>query len=110
MVTNATVHTVMYSYYFLRSVGVGVRPKWKRFVTKCQILQFLFGFVVGIWILYENFGGSVGGCSGMKSCCFNFVFNVSLMALFIDFYLKTYGAATNYKKLDDLQVLKNKTL
>ncbi|XP_022155013.1 elongation of fatty acids protein 3-like [Momordica charantia] len=93
LVTNATVHVVMYGYYFLCSVGV--RPTWKRLVTDCQILQFVFSFVASGWMLYEHFGGSAAGCSGIWGWCFNAVFNASLLALFLNFHFKSYAANAN---------------
>lgn len=100
LVTNAIVHIVMYAYYFLCSIGI--KPKWKKFVTNCQISQFVVAFVVSSWMLYEHFGTSLslGGCSGMKGWCFTIVFNASLLALFIDFHSKTYvrhANTNNYK-------------
>jgi hypothetical protein len=83
----------MYSYYFLTAVGI--RPPWKRAVTDCQIVQFVFSFGVSGVMLYYHFG-SGGGCSGMKAWCFNAVFNASLLALFLNFHLKSY--ASNSKK------------
>ncbi|KAL4013618.1 hypothetical protein IC575_025790 [Cucumis melo] len=92
VVTNSTVHTIMYAYYFLCSIGI--KPKWKKFVTNCQILQLVFGFVVSGWMLYEHFIGgsslSLGGCSGIRGWYFNIVFNASLLALFMDFHSKSY--------------------
>lgn len=94
LLTNAAVHVLMYGYYFLCTFGI--RPSWKRLVTDCQILQFIFSFVISGQMLYEHFGGSGGGCSGIRGWCFNAVFNASLLALFINFHLKSYAA--NRKK------------
>ncbi|KAL4302420.1 hypothetical protein GQ457_10G023290 [Hibiscus cannabinus] len=88
LVTNATVHVVMYLYYLL--CAVGIRPKWKRLVTNCQIVQFVFSFLVSVLMLYYHFTGS--GCSGIWGWCFNAVFNASLLALFLDFHGKSYAA------------------
>ncbi|OMO92100.1 GNS1/SUR4 membrane protein [Corchorus olitorius] len=87
LVTNATVHVVMYFYYLL--CAMGMRPKWKRLVTDCQIVQFVFSFAVSVLMLYYHFTGS--GCSGIWGWCFNAVFNASLLALFVDFHGKSYA-------------------
>ncbi|MQM03832.1 hypothetical protein Taro_036625 [Colocasia esculenta] len=42
LVTNATVHVVMYGYYLCSSLGRRWPPRWKRAVTSCQIVQFYF--------------------------------------------------------------------
>ncbi|XP_038888900.1 elongation of fatty acids protein 3-like [Benincasa hispida] len=98
IVVNAIVHIIMYGYYFLCSIGI--KPKWKKLVTNCQILQFVFALVVSGWMLYEHFGrsSSLGGCSGMKSWCFSIVFVASLLALFIDFHSKSYVMHANTNK------------
>lgn len=86
LVTNATVHTVMYSYYL--ACAAGMRPPWKRAVTDFQIGQFLFSLLVSGGMLYLHF--TRGGCSGIYGWCFNAVFNVSLLYLFLDFHNKNY--------------------
>eukprot|EP00262_Sarcandra_glabra_P008646 TRINITY_DN22248_c0_g1_i1.p1 TRINITY_DN22248_c0_g1~~TRINITY_DN22248_c0_g1_i1.p1 ORF type:complete len:288 (-),score=11.08 TRINITY_DN22248_c0_g1_i1:24-887(-) len=91
LVTNAMVHTLMYAYYLMCSLGK--RPPWKRVVTNCQIVQFLFSFAVSIVLLWFHFGGGEGGgggCSGMKAWAFNALFNASLLVLFLNFHAKTY--------------------
>ncbi|XP_052193133.1 elongation of fatty acids protein 3-like [Diospyros lotus] len=87
LVTNASVHTLMYTYYLL--CAIGRRPRWKRVVTDCQIVQFVFSFAVSAAMLYYHFTGS--GCSGIWGWCFNAVFNASLLALFIDFHSNNYA-------------------
>ncbi|CAI9103893.1 OLC1v1002478C1 [Oldenlandia corymbosa var. corymbosa] len=87
LVTNASVHIVMYAYYMLSALGI--RPRWKRFVTNFQIFQFVFGFAISGLMLYYHFTGS--GCSGMPGWCFNTIFNGTLLALFLDFHSKNYG-------------------
>ncbi|GAB2227394.1 hypothetical protein Droror1_Dr00009214 [Drosera rotundifolia] len=97
LVTNATVHTVMYSYYLLS--GIGIRPRWKRAVTDCQIAQFVFSFLVSGVMLWYHFG-SEAGCSGFKGWCFN----ASLLYLFLDFHSKNYKAEQgqrHMRKKDD---------
>ncbi|CAN8269594.1 unnamed protein product [Cochlearia groenlandica] len=86
IITNSTVHVIMYGYYFL--CAVGCRPKWKKFVTNFQIVQFIFGFGLMVLMLPEAFIGS--GCSGIWGGVFNVVFNVSLLALFYNFHSKNY--------------------
>nr|GMC83618.1 elongation of fatty acids protein 3-like [Ipomoea batatas] len=88
LVTNASVHVLMYAYYLL--CALGRRPRWKRLVTDCQIIQFVFSFLVSGLMLYYHFTGP--GCSGILGWCFNAVFNASLLALFLDFHSKNYHA------------------
>ncbi|CAH2054815.1 unnamed protein product [Thlaspi arvense] len=95
LVTNSTVHVIMYGYYFL--CAVGSRPKWKRLVTDCQITQFFLGFVISGWMFREHLFGS--GCSGIWGWCFTFAFNASLLALFFNFYFKNYVKKTTLERL-----------
>ena len=85
------MHVIMYGYYLL--CVMGLRPKWKRLVTDCQIVQFVFGFVVSVFMLYYHFTGF--GCSGIWGWCFNAVFNASILALFVHFYSKSYVLECN---------------
>ncbi|XP_038682647.1 elongation of fatty acids protein 3-like [Tripterygium wilfordii] len=87
LVTNSLVHVFMYCYYLLSAMGM--RPKWKRLVTDCQIVQFVFSFAISGRMLYYHFTGS--GCSGILGWCFNAVFNASLLLLFVDFHGKSYA-------------------
>ncbi|KAK1275858.1 hypothetical protein QJS04_geneDACA011134 [Acorus gramineus] len=89
LVTNACVHTLMYGYYFMCSLGR--RPWWKRAVTDVQILQFLFSFAVSGPFLWYHFTRE-GGCSGFNGWVFNAFFNASLLALFLDFHSLNYAS------------------
>ncbi|KAJ7968084.1 elongation of fatty acids protein 3-like [Quillaja saponaria] len=99
LVTNASVHVLMYGYYLLSAMGV--RPKWKRIVTDCQIVQFVFSFAVSGLMLYYHLSGSGFGCSGIGGWCFNAVFNASLLALFVNFHMKNYANRKKQKGLKD---------
>ncbi|KAK6130976.1 hypothetical protein DH2020_035280 [Rehmannia glutinosa] len=87
VVTNASVHVLMYAYYLLAALGF--RPTWKRVVTDCQITQFLFGYLTSGVMLYLHFTGP--GCSGIWAWGFNILFTTSLLALFINFRFKNYA-------------------
>ncbi|GLT96923.1 hypothetical protein SLE2022_145140 [Rubroshorea leprosula] len=90
LITNCMVHVFMYSYYLLTSLGI--RPRWKRMVTDCQLLQFWSSFGFLALLLYFHFTGS--GCSGIWSWCFNIFFISTLLVLFTDFHTKTYSLKT----------------
>ncbi|XP_074556956.1 fatty acid elongase 3-like [Curcuma longa] len=96
LVTNASVHVVMYAYYLSSSAGWRWPPKWKRAVTELQIAQFVFSFLVSGVFLWYHFAG--GGCEGMRGWLFNAAFNASLLALFVDFHLKAYKEAKKKRK------------
>ena len=90
VVTNSTVHVIMYGYYFL--CAVGCRPRWKRLVTDFQLVQFVFGFGTLAFMLSEHYFGS--GCSGIWGIYFTAAFTASLMALFFNFRSKNYVKKT----------------
>ncbi|PHT97892.1 hypothetical protein BC332_33200 [Capsicum chinense] len=94
VMTNASVHVLMYAYYFLCSIGK--RPRWKKLVTDVQIGQFMFCFVCLGSVMYYHLTSEFG-CSGIGVWFFTFSFNVSLLALFLNFHFKTY-AKINSKK------------
>ncbi|XP_047338974.1 elongation of fatty acids protein 3-like [Impatiens glandulifera] len=86
LATNSLVHVLMYGYYF--ACAIGKKPRWKKVVTNCQIVQFLFGFVISTVMIYYHFKGP--GCSGIWEWCFSATFNATLLALFVDFHSKNY--------------------
>ncbi|KAJ8768002.1 hypothetical protein K2173_020942 [Erythroxylum novogranatense] len=88
IITNASVHVIMYYYYML--CALGARPSWKRRVTECQIMQFVSGLVIIVVMLYYHFGGE--GCSGIWGCCFDAAFIMILLVLFLNFYFKNYSS------------------
>ncbi|OAY70021.1 putative elongation of fatty acids protein [Ananas comosus] len=94
LVTNAAVHVVMYGYYLSSSLGRRWPPRWKRAVTEIQIAQFVFSFAVSLVFLCYHFR-SAAGCRGMSGWLFNAVFNVSLLALFLNFHTRAYPASAS---------------
>lgn len=89
VIINASVHVLMYGYYFLSAIGK--RPRWKKLVTDVQIGQFMFFFVCLGAVMYYHFTSDQFGCSGIGVWFFTFSFNVSLLALFLNFHFKTYA-------------------
>ncbi|OIS97226.1 elongation of fatty acids protein 3-like protein [Nicotiana attenuata] len=103
VIVNSSIHVLMYAYYFLSAIGI--RPWWKKVVTNCQIVQFMFGFLCSAIMLYYHFTSEFG-CTGVGSWCFGFAFNVSLLVLFLDFRSKNY--TKNVKKEHDNELDKDK--
>jgi fatty acid elongase 3 len=89
VVFNTTVHTFMYYYYFMDSLGICLW--WKSHLTKLQIFQFCWGIFTW-WPV-----GYVCGRSylSLKDDMFVFWFNqgvlISFLFLFVRFYMRTYS-------------------
>lgn len=96
IVLNLAVHIVMYWYFFLRSVGKIV--KWKKWVTKLQIIQFVvdLGFIYfatyNKLIHYFQIGlPFCGDCFGtMSSNLMGCGIITSYLVLFCLFYKQIY--------------------
>lgn len=95
LLTNASVHVLMYSYYLSASLGWRWPPRWKRLVTQVQIWQFVISFAMSAVFLWMHFAS--GGCQGMSGWLFNAAFNASLLVLFLNFHAKAYGEDTTTK-------------
>ncbi|MQM15483.1 hypothetical protein Taro_048427 [Colocasia esculenta] len=97
LVTNASVHVIMYAYYLCSSVGLRWPPQWKRAVTNCQIVQFWFSFAVSLVFLWLHFFGTGGkGCSGSREWLLNAAFNASLLTLFQNFHKANYSSSRSF--------------
>ncbi|XP_055824374.1 uncharacterized protein LOC129892865 [Solanum dulcamara] len=88
VITNASVHVIMYTYYFFCTMGK--RPGWKRIVTNCQIFQFILYFMGAVAVMYYHLTTEIG-CSGGRALFFNVTFNTSLLLLFLNFHSKNYA-------------------
>lgn len=96
IVANAGVHVVMYYYYYLAERGIFVW--WKKYITKIQIVQFIFDIVTHfMWYYYAKI--AVYGCSGVE-WVFHFANFVifSFLVLFIKFYYDAYKKKSQLKK------------
>ena len=83
---NSFIHVVMYSYYFLASLGPKVQQYlwWKVHLTKMQLLQFLivFSHQVQVFIYDCDFSRTIAG----MEC----LFAILLTILFGNFYVQSY--------------------
>jgi GNS1/SUR4 family len=82
---NCLVHMVMYFYYFLTSLGF--KPKWKKFVTIFQLVQFFGLMATSIGLLT---------CQTNPKYLWFSVFSMSQCLMYLYLFGKFYSAA--YKK------------
>lgn len=91
---NSFVHVVMYSYYFLASLGPHMRPYlwWKEYLTLLQLLQFVIGSIHGTqWLFRECHHPIIL----TYIICLNGLFFLFLFTLF---YIETYRKNIKDKK------------
>ncbi|XP_022112033.1 elongation of very long chain fatty acids protein 4-like isoform X2 [Acanthaster planci] len=83
---NSFVHIIMYSYYGLAALGPGMQKYlwWKRYMTQLQLVQFFAVIIHTGYSIYADCDFPMG---------FNyavFLYCISLVVLFLNFYLKAY--------------------
>jgi len=90
---NGSIHTIMYFYYAMSSVGVRIPGKF--IITQLQILQFIFGISVGSLHFYY------GECMPMTDVVthwYNLIYVFCVLLLFLDFYRTTYQQKNKKKR------------
>lgn len=83
---NTFVHIVMYTYYFLSSIGPHVQKYlwWKRYLTQLQITQFIVAMFHGVIPLFYD-------CGYPKLYVYLAIpQGVLFLYLFFEFYFKVY--------------------
>eukprot|EP01080_Neovahlkampfia_damariscottae_P006819 gene6819-10984_t len=94
---NACVHTIMYFYYFLMSIGQ--RPKWAIYLTLFQIIQMFIGIGVNGYWAYLWFIGVDCGCERPKFLIIcAFIMYASYLILFVQFFVQKYSKKKQVKK------------
>lgn len=86
---NSFVHTVMYAYYGLSSIGPHMRPYlwWKHYITKLQLMQFAVLLMYTVNALRIN---CFTGAQQTFPIYVILVFEVTLVVLFSNFYIQAY--------------------
>jgi len=104
---NSFVHVIMYTYYFLQTLGYDVW--WKRYLTSLQISQFVYGVTLTLLFLYyyldfkvvDGVWQNVTPCSGEPVHVTGMAFvNFSFLILFVKFYFDTYKSKPSSKSKD----------
>lgn len=87
---NAAIHTIMYGYYGLSTLGESVRPYlwWKKYLTKIQMIQFVVVMIHSFHVLF------IPGCNFPKGLLYMSIVNGLLfLVLFYSFYKSAYRRA-----------------
>ena len=93
---NYVVHTVMYFYYFLTSLGY--RPRWGKLVTVLQIAQMIAGTCLTIYHGYLSH--YVPNCyCHKKSHTLSFLMYGIYLYLFVTFFVSRYNIQSRKEKV-----------
>ena len=90
----------MYYYFYLKSIGIS--PKWKSYVTLCQIVQFVLSIVVIAITLtysYQRRDNNIlyPQCKGINIVLGSLLFNATLLNGFVGVLLKGGGGGKGGK-------------
>lgn len=77
---NGSVHILMYFYYYL--VSAGRVPKWKRYITQVQIVQFVAGYCIFSRTLKKQYIDRKP-CNGKEILTVHAGFNLTMLIGFI---------------------------
>ncbi|CAI4228364.1 unnamed protein product [Auanema sp. JU1783] len=95
---NFSVHSIMYGYYMLRSLGFRI-PAWiAQNITTLQLLQFIVTLGILFHVGYLRAIGEVINCS-TTVFWFCLIMEISYVALFGNFYYQSYmkGGGKKYQ-------------
>jgi len=85
---NSVIHTIMYAYFFVKTLYPKIEIKSAKYLTKAQIGQFMLGVGISQGVLF--LGESCDTASSRLSCAFLNVYGFGLIALFSAFAKKKY--------------------
>lgn len=64
---------------FLGLTAIGIRPQWKKLLTEMQLLQFFIDLIYALV-----------GFAKHNFCSWGIMYNLSMIYLFGEFYVRTY--------------------
>lgn len=93
IVLNGFIHSIMYLYYFVSSHTRNIW--WKKYLTALQMIQFVTMAAQGVLLATRS-------CPGMpaKVPLIYLVYVASLLALFANFFVRSYCAKARKPKTD----------
>ena len=87
---NFAVHSVMYSYYFLRAASIRVPSQVALIITVFQILQMFLGLFINIIVFYQRIVLENPCNANRFSIYMGLVVYGSYAILFMNFFIKRY--------------------
>ena len=89
MVMNYIVHSVMYSYYALKSVGFRLARSLSMFITTLQLAQMFIGLYITSYVYVEKF--EERPCEMAQFGLYiSLIMYLSYLLLFLNFFLRSY--------------------
>ena len=85
--SNSFIHVLMYSHYFLSSLGVNAW--WKKYLTQLQLIQFVICFIQPIYAYTQ--GASCNGYGDFLKVGM-VLYQITMICLFTDFYRRSYSS------------------
>jgi hypothetical protein len=102
VVFNSFVHTIMYFYYALTTVGF--QPPGKKYLTSLQIAQFLVGMTCAASFFGAELYGGKGSCfkstADRDAVFVNLIYLLPLTYLFFQFMHRTYTSNRLSKRVE----------
>eukprot|EP01133_Synstelium_polycarpum_P009124 gene9124-10700_t len=83
---NCFVHIIMYFYYY--KTEIGENPWWKKYITRVQILQFIFDISLHAVWHYHHYTSHCNGT--LRGVMFSNYVIFSFLFLFLQFYFRSY--------------------
>lgn len=85
---NATIHTLMYTYFAIKTMAPMVEIKSAKYLTMAQIGQFLLGMASTYGVLFM--GDKCDSASSRFSLACLHIYGLGLIALFVSFAKRKY--------------------
>lgn len=98
IVMNYCVHSIMYSYYALRSMGYYPPKAFAMLITTCQLAQMIIGCIVNVWAAQYLQEGKQECQVSWFNIKLSIVMYFSYFVLFARFFYKAYISPNSNKK------------
>lgn len=97
IVMNFLVHSFMYTYYTLKSLGFRLPRSFAMAITFSQLLQMMIGLYVTLYLYNEKLNNRPCATSDLTTFVSLFLYGMYLI-LFFNFFLRSYFQSINLRK------------
>lgn len=92
---NSVIHTLMYTYFFIKTISPTTQIKAARHLTTAQIVQFFTGIAASSGVLVM--GSDCDTQSSRFALAGLHLYGYGLIALFLSFFKRKYKTTSNKK-------------